>query len=156
MRIATEDIGIADPRAAQLAQFAWESYERLGSPEGELAIAQAIVFMACAPKSNAIYSAYKDAMQLARESGSLEVPMHIRNAPTDLMKTLGAGEVYRYAHDENNGLADGATYFPDELGEYEIYQPVDRGLEIRKSEKLAELRERNRAAGVVVKRMRKR
>jgi len=155
MRIATEDIGIADPRAAQLAQFAWESYERLGSPEGELAIAQAIVFMACAPKSNAIYSAYKDAMQLARESGSLEVPMHIRNAPTELMKNLGAGEGYRYAHDENDGFADGATYFPDELGEHEIYHPVERGLEIRISEKLAELRERNRAAGVVAKQVRK-
>jgi len=156
MRIATEDIGIADPRAAQLAQFAWESYERLGSPEGELAIAQAIVFMACAPKSNAIYTAYKDAMQLARDSGSLEVPMHIRNAPTSLMKDLGASDGYRYAHDENDGFADGATYFPDELGEHEIYHPVERGLEIRISEKLAELRQRNRAAGVKAKQLRKR
>ncbi len=149
MRIATEDIGIADPRAAQLAQFGWESYERLGSPEGELAIAQAVVFMACAPKSNAMYTAYKQAMAVARESGSLGVPMHIRNAPTNFMKQLGAGDGYRYAHDENDGFAAGETYFPDELGEYEFYHPVARGLEIRVGEKLAELRGLNREAGVV-------
>lgn len=149
MRIATEDIGIADPRAAQLAQFGWESYERLGSPEGELAIAQAIVFMACAPKSNAMYSAYKQAMALAKESGSLGVPMHIRNAPTSLMKQLGAADGYRYAHDEADAFAAGETYFPDELGEYEFYHPVERGLEIRVGEKLAELRSLNREAGLV-------
>ena len=155
MRIATEDIGLADPRASQLAQFAWESYERLGSPEGELAIAQAITFMACAPKSNAMYSAYKNAMRLAKDSGSLEVPMHLRNAPTALMKNIGAGDGYRYAHDESDGFADGETYFPDALGEYELYSPVARGLEIRIAEKLDELRAKNRAAGIKAKRMTK-
>ncbi len=153
MRIATEDIGIADPRASQLAQFGWESYERLGSPEGELAIAQAIVFMACAPKSNAMYTAYKQAMSVARDSGSLGVPMHIRNAPTTFMKQLGAGDGYRYAHDEDDGFAAGESYFPDELGEYEFYHPVTRGLEIRVGEKLNELRTRNREAGIVPKRL---
>ena len=151
MRIATEDIGIADPRAAQLAQFGWESYERLGSPEGELAIAQAIVFMACAPKSNAMYNAYKQAMAVAQDSGSLGVPMHIRNAPTSFMKQLGAGDGYRYAHDEADGFAAGEKYFPDELGEYEFYHPVQRGLEIRVGEKLSELRALNREAGLVPK-----
>ncbi len=146
MRIATEDIGLADPRASQLAQFAWESYERLGSPEGELAIAQAIVFMACASKSNAMYSAYKGAMQLARESGSLEVPMHLRNAPTTLMKELGAGKNYRYAHDEADAFAEGEYYFPESLGEQQLYHPVNRGLEIQIAEKLADLRARNKAA----------
>ena len=155
MRIATEDIGLADPRASQLAQFAWESYERLGSPEGELAIAQAIAFMACAPKSNAMYSAYKDAMRLAKDSGSLEVPMHLRNAPTELMKTIGAGDGYRYAHDESDGFATGETYFPDSLGEYELYSPVARGLEIRIGEKLDELRAKNRAAGITSKQITK-
>lgn len=152
MRIATEDIGLADPRASQLAQFAWESYERLGSPEGELAIAQAIVFMACASKSNAMYRAYKDTMQLARESGSLDVPMHLRNAPTSLMKELGAGDGYRYAHDETAAFAEGERYFPESLGEYHLYHPVNRGLEIQISEKLTELREKNKAAGVVAHR----
>lgn len=150
MRMATEDIGIADPRAAQMAQFGWDSYARLGSPEGELALAQAVVFMACAPKSNALYVAYKEAMQAASDSGSLEVPMHIRNAPTSLMKELGAGEGYRYAHDEGDGFAAGETYFPDELiaggNEPEFYRPVERGLEIKVAEKLRELKERNRQA----------
>jgi len=140
---------------SQLAQFAWESYERLGSPEGELAIAQAITFMACAPKSNAMYSAYKNAMRLAKDSGSLEVPMHLRNAPTALMKNIGAGDGYRYAHDESDGFADGETYFPDALGEYELYSPVARGLEIRIAEKLDELRAKNRAAGITSKQITK-
>ncbi len=146
MRIATEDIGLADPRASQLAQFAWESYERLGSPEGELALAQAIVFMSCASKSNAMYNAYKEAMRLATESGSLDVPMHLRNAPTALMKELGAGEGYRYAHDETDAFAAGVHYFPDTLGEQQLYHPVNRGLEIQIAEKLADLRARNKAA----------
>ena len=146
LRMAVEDIGVADPRALQMAQFAWDTYHRLGSPEGELAIAQAIVFMACAPKSNAVYTAYKSAMALAKESGSLDVPMHLRNAPTKLMKELGYGENYRYAHDEVDGFAAGASYFPEELGEPELYHPVPRGLEIKIGEKLAKLRELNRQA----------
>ncbi len=144
LRIATEDIGIADPRALQMAQFGWDSFQRLGSPEGELAIAQAVVFLACAPKSNAVYMAYKQAMQLAKDSGSAEVPLHLRNAPTKLMKELGYGAEYRYAHDESDGFADGETYFPDAIGEIELYQPVNRGLEIRIGEKLDRLRRRNR------------
>ncbi|MCB1757979.1 MAG: replication-associated recombination protein A, partial [Gammaproteobacteria bacterium] len=136
LRIASEDIGIADPRALQLAQFGWDSYQRLGSPEGELAIAQAIVFMACSPKSNALYTAYNQAMQLAREHGSVEVPLHLRNAPTRLMKELGYGETYRYAHDEPDAFAAGETYFPEEIGELELYHPVERGLEIKIAEKL--------------------
>ena len=147
MRIATEDIGIADPRAAQMAQFGWDSYARLGSPEGELALAQAVVFMACAPKSNALYEAYKDAMQSARQSGSLEVPLHIRNAPTSLMQELGAGEGYRYAHDEEGGFAAGENYFPEELGQPEFYHPVERGLEIKVAARLRELKQKNDAAG---------
>ncbi len=146
LRIATEDIGIADPRALQMAQFSWDCYQRLGSPEGELAIAQAIVFMACAPKSNAVYTAFSEAMELARESGSLDVPMHLRNAPTRLMKELGHGENYRYAHDENDGFAAGETYFPEQIGEREFYRPVKRGLEIKIAEKLDELRRKNRCA----------
>lgn len=143
VRIASEDIGNADPRALEISINAWHSFERLGSPEGELALAQAISYLACAPKSNAVYMAYKTAMQLAKDSGSMEVPMHIRNAPTDLMKDLGYGENYRYAHDEQDGFAAGETYFPDELGEQEIYQPVNRGLEIKIKEKLDYLRSQN-------------
>ncbi len=144
VRIASEDIGNADPRALEISLNAWHSYERLGSPEGELALAQAIIYLASAAKSNAVYMAYKSAMQLAKESGSMEVPMHIRNAPTSLMKELGYGENYRYAHDEKDGFAAGETYFPDDLGEQEIYQPVDRGLEIKIKEKLDYLRSQNR------------
>jgi len=144
VRIASEDIGNADPRALQIALDAWSTYERLGSPEGELTIGQAIVYMACAAKSNAVYAAFNQAMSDARESGSAEVPMHLRNAPTKLMKEVGHGEGYRYAHDEPDGFAAGATYFPDEMGERVYYEPVERGLEARIAERLRQLRERNR------------
>ncbi len=144
VRIASEDIGNADPRGLELAMNAWQTYERLGSPEGELAIAQAVAYLACAPKSNAVYTAYKTAMELAKNSGSMDVPMHIRNAPTSLMKEMGYGKNYRYAHDEAGGYAAGETYFPDALGEQEFYQPVERGLEIKIKEKLDYLRARNK------------
>ena len=144
VRMATEDIGNADPRGLQLALNAWDTYQRLGSPEGELAIAQAVVYLACAPKSNAAYMAYKAAMSAAKNSGTLEVPMHIRNAPTGLMKDLGYGDGYRYAHDEQDAYAAGETYFPDEMGEQVYYQPVDRGLEIKIADKLKKLRALNR------------
>ena len=147
VRMASEDIGIADPRGLPLALNAWDTYERLGSPEGELAIAQAIVYLAVAPKSNAVYMAYNQAMSVARESGTLEVPMHIRNAPTKLMKELGHGAGYRYAHDEEGGYAAGERYLPDELGDIRFYEPVERGLEIKIREKLNALRERDRKSG---------
>jgi putative ATPase len=140
LRMASEDIGNADPRALRLALDAWDVQERLGSPEGELAIAQAVVFMACAPKSNAVYKAYNAALQAARSSGSLEVPVHLRNAPTKLMKELGYGRAYRYAHDEPDGYAAGEDYFPEGLRMREFYQPVERGLELKIKEKLAHLR----------------
>jgi len=146
VRMAAEDIGNADPRGVRLALDAWETYERLGSPEGELAIAQVVIYLACAAKSNAVYTAYKAAMADAKNSGSLEVPKHIRNAPTDLMKQLGHGENYRYAHDEEEGFAAGETYFPEELGEKIYYQPVERGLEIKIREKLLRLRKLNQSA----------
>ncbi len=146
VRMASEDIGNADPRALAIALDAWETQERLGSPEGELAIAQAIVYLACAAKSNAVYLAYKAAMQEARKSGSLEVPVHLRNAPTRLMKELGYGRAYRYAHDEPDAYAAGETYFPEELGERRYYEPVERGLEIRIREKLERLRALDRKA----------
>ena len=144
VRMASEDIGNADPRGLELSLNAWHTYERLGSPEGELALAQAVTYLACAPKSNAVYSAYKVAMQMARESGSMDVPMHLRNAPTSLMKDMDYGKHYRYAHDEENAYAAGETYFPDELGEQEIYHPVERGLEIKIKEKLDYLRSQNK------------
>ena len=144
VRMASEDIGNADPRGLQLALNAWDTYERLGSPEGELALAQAVVYLASAAKSNAVYMAYKAAMKDAKDSGSLEVPLHIRNAPTGLMKDLGYGEHYRYAHDEADGFAAGETYFPEELGEKIYYQPVERGLEIKIAEKLKRLRALNK------------
>jgi putative ATPase len=140
VRMASEDIGNADPRGLQLALNAWDSYERLGSPEGELALAQAVVYLACAPKSNAVYSAYKSAMADAQQSGSLDVPMHLRNAPTKLMKALDYGKGYRYAHSEQEGYAAGENYFPDALRGRRYYEPVARGLEIKIGEKLAELR----------------
>ena len=139
VRIASEDIGNADPRALQIAINAWEAQERLGSPEGELALAQAIVYMACAPKSNAVYKAYNAAMRDAKQSGSLSVPVHLRNAPTQLMKSLDYGKAYRYAHDEPEAYAAGETYFPDQLAGTRYYQPVDRGLEIKIKEKLRHL-----------------
>jgi putative ATPase len=147
VRMASEDIGNADPRGLSLALDAWDTYERLGSPEGELTIAQAVVYLAVAPKSNAVYKAYNQAMSVARESGSLEVPMHIRNAPTKLMKELGHGDGYRYAHDEEGGYAAGERYLPEELGDLRFYEPVERGLEIRIREKLAELRRRDQQKG---------
>ena len=145
VRMASEDIGNADPRGLQLALDAWQTFERLGSPEGELAIAQAIVFLACAAKSNAVYSAYNAARSDARNSASMDVPEHLRNAPTQFMKELGYGKDYRYAHDEDDGFAAGETYFPDAMGEREYYLPVDRGLEARIKEKLDHLRELNLA-----------
>jgi putative ATPase len=141
VRMASEDIGNADPRGLEIALNAWQVQERLGSPEGELAIAQAVVYLACAAKSNAVYDAYNQAMAAARDSGSLEVPVHLRNAPTRLMKELGYGRAYRYAHDEPGAFAAGETYLPDELLARRFYRPVDRGLEIRIGEKLAQLRE---------------
>ena len=146
VRMASEDIGNADPRALDIALSAWNVQQRLGSPEGELAIAQAVVYMASAAKSNAVYTAFNAGMDLARKSGSLEVPIHLRNAPSRLMKTLGYGEAYRYAHDEPGAYAAGERYLPDELGERRLYEPVDRGLEIQIGEKLARLRELDRKA----------
>jgi len=144
VRMASEDIGNADPRALTLALSAWETQERLGSPEGELAVAQAISYLACAPKSNAVYSAYKSALRDAKQYGSLEIPIHLRNAPTKLMKELGYGKAYRYAHDEPDAYAAGEQYFPDELEGAYYYQPVDRGLEKKIADKLAWLRELDR------------
>jgi putative ATPase len=140
LRMASEDIGNADPRALALALQACETYERLGSPEGELAIAQAVVFMACAAKSNAVYVAFGAAMKDAKERGTLEVPLRLRNAPTGLMKGLGYGQGYRYAHDEPDAHAAGEKYFPDEMTPARYYEPVERGLEIKIREALARLR----------------
>jgi len=144
VRMASEDIGNADPRALALALDAWETQERLGSPEGELAIAQAVAYLACAAKSNAVYMAWKAAMKDAREQGSLDVPLHLRNAPTRLMKELGYGKTYRYAHDEPDAYAANENYMPEELAGKHYYQPVERGLEIKIAEKLARLRARDR------------
>jgi len=141
VRMASEDIGNADPRGLTIALDAWETQERLGSPEGELALAQAVLYLASAAKSNAVYMAYKAAMSDARQHGSLEVPVHLRNAPTKLMKELGYGRKYRYAHDEPGAYAAGETYFPDGMGEPSYYSPVDRGLEIKIREKLERLRQ---------------
>jgi putative ATPase len=141
LRMASEDIGNADPRALELALNAWDVQERLGSPEGELAIAQAVVYMACAAKSNAVYAAFNAAMQDARDGASLEVPLHLRNSPTRLMKELGYGKQYRYAHDEPDAYAAGERYFPEEMGERVYYYPVQRGLEIKIADKLTRLRE---------------
>ncbi|MES9861945.1 MAG: replication-associated recombination protein A [Candidatus Thiodiazotropha sp. LLP2] len=140
VRMASEDIGNADPRALQLALNGWDVQQRLGSPEGELAIAQAVAYMACAPKSNAVYMAWKAALADAKSSGSLEVPLALRNAPTKLMKTLDFGKAYRYAHDEPNAYAAGENYMPDTLEGRRYYYPVDRGMEIKISEKLEFLR----------------
>ncbi len=146
MRMASEDIGNADPRALTIALSAWETQERLGSPEGELALAQAVLYLACAAKSNAVYSAFNQAMADVRQQGSCEVPIHLRNAPTRLMKELGYGRAYRYAHDEPEAYAAGETYFPEEIGERRYYHPVERGLEIKIGEKLARLSELDRQA----------
>ena len=139
VRMASEDIGNADPRALTLCLNAWDVQERLGSPEGELAVAQAVVYLACAPKSNAVYIGFKTAMRDAAEHGSLEVPLHLRNAPTRLMKELGYGEQYRYAHDEPDAYAAGEDYFPEQLEPRQYYQPVPRGLELKIRDKLEHL-----------------
>ncbi|MBE9516860.1 MAG: replication-associated recombination protein A [Proteobacteria bacterium] len=141
VRMASEDIGNADPRALQLAINAWDVQERLGSPEGELAIGQAVLYMASVPKSNAVYTAFKQAMKDAATMGSLEVPLHLRNAPTKLMKELDYGKQYRYAHDEPEGYAAGEHYFPDDIEHRNYYQPVDRGLEIKIRERMKHLRQ---------------
>lgn len=141
--IASEDIGNADPRALQVALSAWDAFKRQGAPEGELAVAQAITYLASAPKSNAAYMALKAAKAAAKQSGTLDVPLHLRNAPTRLMEDLDYGKGYRYAHDEPDAFAAGATYFPDEMGEQVFYQPVERGLEIKIAEKLKRLRRLN-------------
>jgi putative ATPase len=146
VRMASEDIGNADPRALTMTLEACAVYERLGSPEGELAIAQAVVFMACAAKSNAVYAAFNAAMEDASSLGSLEVPLHLRNAPTRLMKEIGYGKGYRYAHDEAGGYAAGERYFPDGMPERRYYAPVARGLEIKIGEALAARRARDNAA----------
>jgi len=141
VRMASEDIGNADPRALEVCINAWEAQERLGSPEGELALAQAVSYLACAPKSNAVYMAYNQAMSDAKQSGSLGVPIHLRNAPTKLMKSLDYKKDYRYAHNEPEAYAAGENYFPDELIGTQYYYPVPRGLEIKISQKLQHLRE---------------
>ena len=143
IRVASEDIGNADPRALRLCLDAIETYERLGSPEGELAIAQACIFLACAAKSNAVYKAIKIASDDVKKYGTLEVPLHLRNAPTKIMKDLDYGKDYRYAHEEEGGLAAGEKYFPDEMPEVKYYYPVPRGLELKIREKLAEIEKRN-------------
>jgi putative ATPase len=141
VRMATEDIGLADPRALPMTLDAWETYERLGSPEGELAIAQAIAYLACCAKSNAVYVAYNSLVEEVRRSGSLEVPLHLRNAPTALMKNLDYGRGYRYAHDEADAYAAGEVYLPEPLAGRRYYEPSDRGLEAKIGEKLRQLRE---------------
>ena len=139
-RMAVEDVGLADPRALQMAIEAWEAYDRIGSPEGDLALAQVVIYLATCPKSNAGYLAWNEARGDVAASGSLEVPMHLRNAPTRLMKQLGHGSGYQYDHDAEGGVAIGQTGFPDAMGEKVYYRPVDRGLEIRLKEKLDALR----------------
>jgi putative ATPase len=146
IRMASEDIGLADPRALRLALDAAETFERLGSPEGELAIAEAVLYMACAPKSNAVYVAYNNARRFVSEDGSREVPIHLRNAPTKLMKELGYGRAYRYAHDEPDAYAAGETYLPEDMPEPNWYQPTPRGLEGKIGERLNYLRGLDAAA----------
>jgi putative ATPase len=146
VRMASEDIGNADPRALTLALEAWQVQERLGSPEGELAIAQAIIYLACAAKSNAVYTAFKAARADVEQSGTDEVPLHLRNAPTTLMKSMEHGAEYRYAHDEAEGYAAGENYFPASLRDRQYYFPVDRGLEQKIQEKLKYLRERDKTS----------
>lgn len=146
-RMAVEDIGLADPRALALALDGWEAYERLGTPEGELAIATVVVYLACAPKSNAVYVAMSEAMADVSEFGTLEVPLRLRNAPTRLMKNLGYGRDYRYAHDEPEAFAAGERYLPDEMPDRRYYRPVPRGLEVKISEALARLRARPASKG---------
>jgi putative ATPase len=144
IRMAIEDIGLADPRALRIALDAADVYERLGTPEGELALAEGLVYLAVAPKSNAVYVAYNEARALVRKDGTRPVPLHLRNAPTRLMKDLGYGKEYRYAHDEEGGFAAGENYFPEGMTPPQFYRPVERGLEIRIADKLRELRSLNR------------
>ena len=143
IRMASEDIGLADPRALRLALDAAEVYERLGTPEGELALAECVVYLAIAPKSNAVYKAFNAAKAFVKQDGTRPVPMHLRNAPTKLMKELDYGKGYRYAHDETGGFAAGERYLPDGMPEPGFYRPVERGLEIKIAEKLRSLRQRN-------------
>jgi len=143
IRMAAEDIGLADPRALRLALDAAEVYERLGSPEGELALGECVVYLAVAPKSNAVYQAFNAARAFVKRDGTRPVPLHLRNAPTQLMKSLDYGKGYRYAHDEPGGFAAGENYWPEGMAPPSFYEPVDRGLEIRIGEKLRELRQRN-------------
>jgi len=150
IRMASEDIGLADPRALRLALDAAEVYERLGTPEGELALAECVVYLAIAPKSNAVYKAFNAAKALVKQDSTRPVPMHLRNAPTKLMKQLDYGKGYRYAHDEAGGFAAGATYLPDGMTEPGFYRPVERGLEIKIAEKLRSLRAQNQAAAQAV------
>jgi putative ATPase len=147
VRMASEDIGNADPRGLQLALNAWDVQQRLGSPEGELAIAQALVFLACAPKSNAVYSAFNQAMETVKATPAYDVPVHVRNAPTQLMKNLDYGREYRYAHDEPGAYAAGENYFPEELKDSRFYFPTDRGLEDKIREKLDYFRSLDEASG---------
>ena len=147
LRIASEDIGLADPRALRLSLDAAEVFERLGSPEGELALAQCLVYLAMAPKSNAVYKAFNEARALVRREGTRPIPMHLRNAPTQLMKDMDHGRGYRYPHDEPDAFAAGENYLPEGMAAPDWYRPVERGLEIRIAEKLRELRSRNKAAG---------
>ena len=151
VRMATEDIGLADPRALRLALDASETYERLGSPEGELALAEAVIYMAVAAKSNAVYAAYNAARAFVSKDGTRPVPLHIRNAPTRLMKDLGYGKDYRYAHDEADAFAAGESYFPEGMPEVSWYRPSGRGLEGKIKDKLEELRRRNAEAGKKIK-----
>jgi len=148
LRMASEDIGNADPRALTLCLEAWQVQERLGSPEGELAIAQAIVYLACAAKSNAVYTAFKAAQADVEQGGSADVPLHLRNAPTQLMKNMEHGAGYRYAHDEEDGYAAGENYFPEALKDRQYYHPVDRGLEQKIREKLKYLRDRDKSSTI--------
>jgi putative ATPase len=143
IRMASEDIGLADPRALRLALDAVETYERLGTPEGELALAEACIYLACAAKSNAVYVAYGRARAFVEEDGSRPVPLHIRNAPTRLMKDLGYGKGYRYAHDEPQAYAAGERYLPEGMPDVSFYEPTERGLEAKIAEKLASLRSRD-------------
>ncbi len=149
IRMASEDIGLADPRALRLALDAADVYERLGSPEGELALAECVVYLAVAPKSNAVYTAFNAARALVKQDGSRPVPMHLRNAPTRLMKELDFGKNYRYAHDEVGGFAAGESYWPEGMHPHGFYQPVDRGLEIRIAERMRQLRVLNAVAAPV-------
>ena len=145
IRMAAEDIGLADPRALRLALDAAEVYERLGSPEGELALAECVIYLAVAAKSNAVYKAFKEAKALIKKEGTRAVPMHLRNAPTQLMKNLDYGKDYRYAHDEEGGFAAGENYLPEGMSAPGFYRPVDRGLELKIAEKMASLRALNQA-----------